>query len=481
MPYIAPPQLPEDDLPLPFKDVLDYYLNSQLLQHRAQVDKFDLSDFNGKPGRSVTVEFGAPRWQMERMSEAVIEHFKERGDDAEVLAATAKESINDFITKSRADGWTATRKQGDTTVNFSEAIADEKHPANPERYLDEKLVFEDDVGFASVNGRGITFNDKSILKSSLPNLVSWMKVAKDVEAQGVMEFHPVIELGTDDNAAIYPTRTLYIGGSILNDTMDEGIMKDILLHERGHYINGDHDNSLEKTKVYREIITPVNTLKEFMNNIIHGFEITNELISEDAQKDTELLGKATTELGSILKQVSSLADRIKKYEWYDELSPITVAADMDNETSLVHHLADEKPILFDGLNGALREMQINAEANPFQGNPMGKILRDVNMKKAFSDSISPEDDKAIKTVMDVYRHMSKAHEYLADIHAAQYSEKPEHLHKVFDRFVELGFGRSGGDTHPDNPERSANAKHFAERVKFQREQAAQEAKNGQSR
>ncbi|MBM3618557.1 MAG: hypothetical protein FJX23_08450 [Alphaproteobacteria bacterium] len=489
MPYIKPPMLPDDNLPLPFEDVLGHHLRTQLLQHREQVAKFDLSGFEGQPERTVEVTFGAPKWQMQEMAKPVIAHYVKRGEDEEVLKKAAESTIEDFIGKTKSDGWTTTRKQGDATVNFSEAIGDEKSIANPERHLTKELVFEDDVRFGIVDGRAITSSNKDHLAKSLPSLVKWLDSAKLVEKDGVMDFHPVIELMDATNVCIYPTKTLAIGGQLLAEADDQGVMIDILRHERGHVMNGDHDTNLMKSKVFREQLGPVNYLYQTMQEI-SGY-IANPITIEgmDHQKTVDGIRAWGDEIVKAMDRVSLLADKARSFDWGGEEGALAVAADMDGKTSFLKHLSTLPKFEMDGFVKAEHELIASVEERQEakQENPKLAAYRSEELQETRQalleqiGRITPQHRMDFDVAEQSFQNVSKAREYLADIHAAQHSENPRRLHKVFDKFIDLGFGNSGGRTHPDNPERSCNAKHFADRVLFQREQAAKEAKDGQSR
>lgn len=496
MPYILTPKLSSDTAQIPtYEAALRQNLHRQLLQHREQVDNFDLSGFEGEPERTVPVTFGAPRWQMEHMAEVLTGVYGEHDIEVKDDKAIAAKVIDDFIADTRQDGWTKTRRHGNTTVVFSEALADETHPANPGRELQEGYVFENDVGFGAVDGRGITFSNKTLLKESLPNLVKWMDTAKKVEADGVLQFHPVIELGEDSNAAIYPTRTLYIGGQLLSDTKDAGIIRDILLHERGHAINGDGDSSKEKTLVFQMSLAPAKYIAERLDEVKKFIQNPSQLQSADHQKDMALVRAFGDALSSTLESFPALEAAIRSYEGYDDLSPMSVAADMDNKTSLLHHLSSTAPkIDLFPIARAFNTLKENAAAHPVTYDTQDRsaafraVVQEIENAKELTTEltaqlqrITPEQKQALAVADKTFQHVSKAREYLADIHAAQHSEKPEELHKVFESFIELGFGKSGGRTHPDTPERIENAKYFAQRVIHRRQQEAEEGKQGQSR
>lgn len=488
MPYIQPPVLPEKDLPLPFEDVLAHHLRTQLLQHREAVSKFDLSGFEGQPQRNVEMKFGAPKWQMEELASPVIAHYLERGEDAESLKKRAEDTIAYFIGKSKSDGWTVTRRQGDTTVVFSEAIGDEQSPANPERALPKNLAFEPYVAFTSINGRGVTFEETSLMRNALPNLVKWMDAAKQVEGDGLLDFHPVIEIGNISSVGLYPSKTLFIGEPFLSEFKDKGMMLDILRHERGHYLNGDLDPTSERSKIRIEQLVPVDTLFQTMGEIAEYISNPTKIEGMDHQQTIKGIRALGDELIKAMDRVSLLADRVRSYEGYDELSPLSVAADMDNGTSLLKHISTlpafdlfgfnmEKNTLLESRNERKEAKKCDPRLASY---PSEELLETRQVLMEQIGRITPQHKADFDVAEQTFQNVSKAREYLADIHAAQHSEDPSRLHRVFEK-LHQDFGEGGGRHHPDNPERTSNARHFSDRVLFQREQAAKETKDGQTR
>lgn len=470
-------------------DIAQHYA---ALNHREDAAAFDLSGFQGKPAQTVHVTFGAAGWLNHALQDSVLQPALDDAVEqgmphagleqlADELSALQHETVSAFLSEKQAEGWNITRRIGDVTVVFDEALADESHPAN--QLPDAALLVDEDgeplptMSQFSVNGRSFsTSQGVSLLQDCLPQLTDWLETVRHVEQTEGEAFAPSINLDSRANASVIPdSRQLSLGtGFIADADYDETARRFVLRHESGHAKNIAQETIINAARDTLGFAFLPHALFETIR--MEGVEATAAgLLSEFGDADYALgeIHALDETLADVAATIAPMREHLQQYPWIDTLDGMEMAADVENSTSFPHHmrsapditLSDDTAAHLNDMLDCIEEASDDEELDADELQQVTDALSALLTKHA-----SLKDDLLL--MHDCYQYCSQAKEYLADLHAVQGMENPrdaQHYHEISLRNdAHDGMGEA---CHPKPRQRLDACGSFAERVLREREQA----------
>jgi hypothetical protein len=440
--------------------------------HRKAAESMDLSGLAALPAQELHITFGAPeRLLMHATATSVLaKYLPLLGEEA--LTETFNRTVSDFLKEKQQDSWSITRKAGDVTVVFDEALTSKEHPANPE--LADFHHLGEIKTCLSLNGQSIALRGggADMLSGGLPKLLEWLDTAQQVQELENRNFHECITVDAEKNASITPDGRLSIGAGFLRDAdFDKQAQTFVLHHESGHTANKGIQEALNQG--YDKLsfaFLPHFAAETLMRNSSHNLaehmlKVHGNL--EDAQNELFVLHGALEDLAPSLK---SMADHVRHYPWIDSLNGMEVAADADNSTSFSAHMqtAPQTPDIQD----CAETLETFMEALDGSGEDEEPDLQDVETLAADIEVITakhPSLREDAQLLHDCAQYLSQAKEYLADLHAVKHMESPQNASLFFER--EDGKPPHEGEaSHPRHEQRSEACNHFASRILRERMQ-----------
>lgn len=465
-----------------------------VLNQRGNAERFDLSALEDKPEQTLHVTFGAAGWLNHELQEhlTIPMLYRVTENDGNALAidvpeldelvAIQKQVVADFLGEKQAEGWSLTRKVGNTTVIFDEALTDMEHPAN--HLIDEALLAHpvDTTSVThtfSINGQGFSCQeDMSVLEECLPNIAEWIESIHDTERSEGEKFAPSIRLDSRLNASVRTgSRQLSIGSQFIRDpAYDKTVQAYILRHESGHAKNAEQEALLRRTgDALSAAFLPHALFETIATN---GKEETAAgLLTEYGSADTAigLIHALSETLDTAEKTFSPMRDHLHNYPWIDSINGMEIAADVDNDTSFsTHMLTAPRMALPEDVSEHLNQfIDVMEEADTDEDLDKNELAEVTTALESLHTRHAPFIAD-VKQMRDCYQYCSQAREYLADLHAVQSMESPRDSKRYHEVQMEKGvYDGKGEESHPKHQQRLDACGSFAERVLHEREQAKQ--------